>query len=77
MANLRTKAMRDTGSEQSMGLSTPGLLTFLLSFVIMLAVLFARFFGATIPGLTGDITQFAGLFVAYIILAMGCLLRSL
>lgn len=60
-----------------MGLSTPRLLTFLLSFVIMLAVLFARYFGATIPGLTGDVTQFAGLLVAYVILALGCLLGSL
>lgn len=59
-----------------MGLTTPSLLTFLFSFVIMLSVLFAKFFGATIPGLTGDTTQFAGLLVAYLILAMGCLLRS-
>ena len=60
-----------------MGLSAPILLTFLLSFVIMLSVLFAKFFGATIPGLTGDTTQFAGLLVAYVILTLGCLIRSL
>ena len=76
MANSRTKSMGDIGSGQNMGLSTPSLLTFLFSFVIMLSVLFAKFFGATIPGLTGDTTQFAGLLFAYIILAMGCLLRS-
>ncbi len=59
-----------------MGLTAPSLLTFLLSFVIMLSVLFAKFFGATIPGLTGEATQFAGLLVAYVILTMGCLMRS-
>lgn len=77
MASTRTRAIKGTGEEQRMGLSTPRLLTFLLSFVIMLAVLFARYFGATIPGLTGDVTQFAGLLVAYVILALGCLLSSL
>jgi len=77
MANTRTKPFSEIGSGQNMGLSAPSLLTFLLSFVIMLSVLFAKFFGATSPGLTGDMTQFTGLLVAYIILALGCLLRSL
>lgn len=77
MANTRIKSIRDIGTGENMGLSTPSLLTFLLSFVIMLSVLFAKFFGATIPGLTGDLTQFSGLLAAYIILALGCLLRSL
>ena len=60
-----------------MGLKAPGLLTFLLSFVIMLAVMFAKYFGASIPGLTGDVTQFAGLLIAYLILVMGCIFRAL
>ena len=60
-----------------MGLSSPSLLTFLISFVIMLTVLFAKFFGATIPGLSGDTSQFAGLLAAYLILSIGCLFRSL
>lgn len=77
MASTQTRAIRATGNEHRMGLSAPRLLTFLLSFVIMLAVLFARYFGATIPGLTGTVTQFAGLLVAYIILAAGCLISSL
>ena len=77
MASIRSKSMSDIGNGQQMGLSTPSLLTFLVSFVIMLAVLFARYFGATIPGLTGDVTQFTGLLVAYLILAIGCLSRSL
>ena len=60
-----------------MALSSPALFTFLLSFVLMLAVLFVKFFGATVPGLTGDTTQFLGLLVAYGILAFGCLFRWL
>ncbi len=60
-----------------MGLSAPALITFLLSFIIMLAVMFAKFFDAAIPGLGDDVTQFIGLLVAYLILAFGCLFRSL
>ncbi len=76
MANIRTKSVKDMGNGHNMGLSTPSLLTFLLSFVIMLSVFFAKFFDASIPGLNGETTQFAGLLFAYIILTMGCLLRS-
>lgn len=60
-----------------MGLSSPSLITFLLSFVVAMAVLFAKYFGAAIPGLTSGGMQFAGMFVAYILLAMGCLVRNL
>ena len=59
-----------------MGLKAPGLLTFLISFVVMMAVLFAKFFGAKIPFLNEN-TEFAGLLLAYAVLALGCLLRSL
>ena len=65
----------DTSSR--MGLKAPSMLTFLLSLIIMMAVLFAKYFGASIPGLTHDVTQFAGLLVAYILLLMGCLFRGL
>ncbi len=60
-----------------MGLKAPSMLTFLLSFILALAVMFAKYFGATIPGLSGDTTQFSGMLVAYVILMLGCLLRSL
>ena len=60
-----------------MGLSTPSLITFLVSFIVAMAVVFARYFGAAIPGLTSEALQFAGLFVAYLILVMGCLFRGL
>ena len=60
-----------------MGLKAPSMLTFLISLVLALAVMFAKFFNATIPGLTGETTQFLGLSIAYVILMLGCLFRSL
>lgn len=77
MARLALRNAQRLGDGQSMGLTAPALITFLFSFVLMLAVMFVKFFGATIPGLTSDFTQFAGLLGAYIILALGCLFRSL
>jgi hypothetical protein len=61
----------------NMALKAPGILIFLLSIIIALAVLFTRFFGATIPFLAGDTTQFYGLLAAYIILILGCIMRGL
>ena len=60
-----------------MALTTPSLITFLISFVIAMAVLFAKYFGAAIPGLTTDGMQFAGMVVAYLLIVMGCLVRSM
>ena len=77
MSRSTAQTVRIVDSSGRMGLKAPALLTFLLSFVLMLAVLFAKYFGATIPGLGGEFTQFAGLLAAYAILAMGCLFRSL
>ena len=77
MARSSAETMHAVETTNRMGLKAPGILTFLLSFVIMLAVLFAKYFGASIPGLSGDVTQFAGLLVAYLILVLGCLMRAL
>lgn len=71
------KPINPTGTENTMGLSTPSLITFLISFVVAMAVLFAKYFGAAIPGLTSDGMQFAGMFIAYLLLVMGCLVRTL
>ena len=73
MSRARAESIRIIETSGRMGLKAPALLTFLLCFVVMLAVLGAKFFNATIPGLGGDVTQFGGLLVAYLILAMGCL----
>ena len=60
-----------------MALKAPGILIFLLSIILALAVLFTKFFGATIPFLSGEATQFYGLLLAYIILVLGCIMRGL
>ena len=71
------EAMHAVETTNRMGLKAPGILTFQLSFVIVLAVMGAKYFAAAIPGLTSDATQFAGLLFAYFILVLGCLLRAL
>jgi hypothetical protein len=59
-----------------MALKAPGILVFLLSIVLALAVLFAKFFGATVPLLTQETTQFYGLLAAYVVLLLGCIMRG-
>ena len=54
-----------------MALKAPGILIFTLSIVLSLAVLFSRFFGATVPYLTGDTTQFYAMWGAYLVLVLG------
>jgi hypothetical protein len=60
-----------------MALKAPGILTFLLSIIVALAVLFAKFFGASVPLLTGETTHFYGMLAAYVILLFGCIMRGL
>ena len=60
-----------------MGLKAPGLLIFLLSMIAGLAVLFARYFSATIPFMNTEAHQFYGLLGAYVLLMLGCLMRGL
>jgi hypothetical protein len=60
-----------------MALKAPGILIFLLSIILALAVLFTRFFDATVPFLSGDATQFYGMLAAYMILVLGCIMRGL
>ena len=76
MAKAHAETHQIMEASTRMGLKAPGMITFLVSFIAMMAVMFAKFFGAQIPGLN-EHTQFAGLLIAYIILALGCLLRSL
>jgi heme/copper-type cytochrome/quinol oxidase subunit 3 len=60
-----------------MALKAPGILVFLLSVVLALAVLFARYFGAQLPFLTADWMQFYGMLGAYAVLLLGCIMRGL
>jgi len=69
--------VRSRGEVVKMGLSAPNLLTFLISFVLVLAVVFAKYFGASIPGLASEAATFVGLLLAYLVLWLGCLVRWL
>src|SRR5262245_36820160 len=60
-----------------MALKAPGILIFTLSLVLSLAVLFSRFFGASVPYLTGDTTLFYAMWGAYLVLLLGCVMRGL
>jgi hypothetical protein len=74
---LAGKGAANQRRRHAMALKAPGILIFLLSIVVALAVLFTKFFGATIPMLSGETTQFYGLLAAYVILVFGCIMRGL
>lgn len=58
-----------------MALKAPSILTFLLSVIIVVAVVMVKFFGANVPGLSGH--EFWGLLIAHLLLVSGCMMRSL
>jgi hypothetical protein len=60
-----------------MVLKAPGILTFLVSIILALGVLYARYFGSDVPFLTGEATQFYAMFAADVILVLGCIMRGL
>lgn len=62
--------------DTKMGLKAPGLLTFMISVILTIAVLFTIFFKAEVPGLSGD-NGFWALLVAQFILILGCTMRGL
>jgi hypothetical protein len=59
----------------TMALKAPGIITFLISVILVVAVLMIKFFGAQVPLLNGH--EFWGLLVAYAMLMLGCLMRAL
>jgi hypothetical protein len=58
----------------TMALKAPGILTFLVSIILVVAVLMIKFFGANVPGLSGH--EFWGVLAAHLLLAAGCLART-
>ena len=59
----------------SMALKAPGILTFVISIVLVVVVMMIKLFGASVPGLSGH--EFWGLLIAHAILVAGCVLRSM
>lgn len=58
-----------------MTLKAPGILSFMVSIVLVVCVLVVKFFGAEIPFLKGN--EFWALLVAHMILVTGCMVRGL
>jgi hypothetical protein len=62
--------------ETNMGLKAPGILTFMISVILTVAVLFVWFFDAQISILQGP-GLLVGLLTAQVILILGCTMRGL
>lgn len=58
-----------------MGLTAPGIMTFMASVIITVIAMISKFFGAQIPLIQGH--EFWAILVAQVILVFGCLIRSL
>lgn len=58
-----------------MSLKAPGILTFMLSVILVVVTLISWFLQATIPLVTGH--EFYVLLVAHVILVLGCMLRGM
>jgi hypothetical protein len=67
--------LRSEEGVRDMGLKAPGIVTFLLSVILTVIVLTSKFFGANIPGLTGN--ESWAMLVAYCILMLGCMVRGM
>lgn len=60
---------------RDMGLKAPGIITFMLSVILTVIVLTSKFFGAEIPGLTGN--ESWAMLASYMILMLGCMVRGM
>ena len=58
-----------------MTLKAPGILTFMLSIILVVCAVIAKLFEASIPLVTGN--EFWVLLLAHILLVSGCILRGL
>ena len=62
--------------ETKMGLKAPGILTFMISVILTVAVIFGWFFDAQIALLQGPV-MIVGLLLAQFSLILGCTMRGL
>jgi hypothetical protein len=60
---------------RNMGLKAPGIITFMMSVILVVIVLVSKFAGASIPGITGQ--EDWALLASYLVLMLGCLMRGL
>lgn len=58
-----------------MGLSAPGIITFMLSVILTVVALVTRLFDAQIPLIQGN--EFWAILAAQMILTLGCVVRSI
>lgn len=58
-----------------MGLTAPGIITFMTSVIITVIAMITKFYGAQIPFIQGH--EFWALLIAQIVLVLGCMIRSL
>lgn len=58
-----------------MGLKAPSILTFMISVIMVVVIIISKFFGASIPVISGN--EFYVLLLAHVILVLGCVLRAL
>ncbi|MET0638709.1 MAG: hypothetical protein ABWZ19_01695 [Hyphomicrobium sp.] len=73
-ADMRVRLRGEEGAHD-MGLKTPGIITFMLSVILTVIVLMSKFFGAEIPGITGN--ESWAMLGAYTILMLGCMVRGM
>ncbi len=60
---------------RDVGLKAPGIITFMVTVILVVIVLVSKYSGASIYGVTGN--EFEALLTSYLILMMGCLLRGM
>lgn len=58
-----------------MALKAPGIITFMLSIILVVCAVVAYFFQAAIPLVSGH--EFATALIAYTVLLIGCLIRAI
>ncbi len=58
-----------------MTLKSPGILTFMISVILVVCALITKFFGAAIPLVSGH--EFWVVLLAHLLLVFGCILRGL
>jgi hypothetical protein len=63
------------GAAEMVGLKAPSILTFMISVIMVVVVIIAKFFEASIPLISGR--EFYVLLAAHVLLVLGCMFRAL